>query len=83
MRIRTMAVVASGVVLALSATACGGSGAGGSTNAQTTSKIAGSGSGVGKTLTVWYMQDDLSDATQKAINDKFTELTGAQVKVEF
>lgn len=82
MRIRTMAVVASGVVLALSATACGGSGAGGSTNAQTTSKIAGSGSGVGKTLTVWYMQDDLSDATQKAINDKFTELTGAQVKVE-
>lgn len=82
MRIRTMAVLAAGVVLALTPAACASSGGGGSTDTQTTSKIAGPGSGAGKTLTVWYMQDDLSDATQKAINDKFTELTGAQVKVQ-
>jgi N,N'-diacetylchitobiose transport system substrate-binding protein len=82
MRIRTMAALAAGVALALTASACARSGDGGSTNTQPTSKIAGAGSGVGKTITVWYMQDDLSDAVQKAINDKFTALTGAQVKVE-
>ena len=46
------------------------------------SSAAGPGSGAGKTLTVWFMDGDLSDAVVKAIDDKFTAATGAQVKVE-
>lgn len=38
--------------------------------------------GTGKTLTVWAMTGDLSDATLTAINDEFTKQTGAKVKVE-
>ena len=89
MRIRTSAARAAGSVLvpliALGATACsssasGGSGAAGS-GAQPAA-VAGAGSGAGKTLTVWYMDGDLTDAAQKAIDDKFTAATGAKVKVE-
>ncbi|WP_194922429.1 extracellular solute-binding protein, partial [Catenulispora rubra] len=50
--------------------------------AASTSKIAGSGSGAGKTITVWYMDGDLSDAVQKAIGDKFTADTGAKVNIQ-
>ena len=38
--------------------------------------------GTGKTITVWVMQDDLTDATINAINDAFTKKTGASVNVE-
>ena len=36
----------------------------------------------GETLSVWVMQDDYSEATLAAINEKFTERTGAEVDVQ-
>ncbi|MEY9861150.1 N,N'-diacetylchitobiose transport system substrate-binding protein [Catenulispora sp. GAS73] len=88
MRIRISAAQAAGTVLvpllALGATACSSSASGGtsSTGGAQPAAVAGSGSGAGKTLTVWYMDGDLSTEAQKAIDDKFTAATGAQVKVE-
>lgn len=38
--------------------------------------------GEGKTLTVWVMDGDYTDATIKAINDQFTQATGAKVDVQ-
>ncbi len=38
--------------------------------------------GEGKTLTVWVMDGDYTDATIKAVNDQFTQATGAQVDVQ-
>ena len=81
---------AAGVAIAvvLGSAACGSSSSsessGGAPAAagQQTSKIAGAGSGTGKTLTVWYMQDDLTAPTVKAIGDAFTAATGAQVDVQ-
>ncbi|ACU76030.1 extracellular solute-binding protein family 1 [Catenulispora acidiphila DSM 44928] len=86
MRIRTSAALAVGSVLVLGATACSSaasksSGPAGSGSGTQPAAVAGAGSGAGKTLTVWYMDGDLSDAATKAINDKFTAATGAQVKV--
>ncbi|GAA1984408.1 extracellular solute-binding protein [Catenulispora subtropica] len=78
MRIRIPAGLAAGIVLALGATACSSSTSSGPTGTSTPA----SGGNAGKTLTVWYMDGDLSDAAVKAINDKFTALTGAQVKVQ-
>jgi N,N'-diacetylchitobiose transport system substrate-binding protein len=81
MRIRTSAGLAAGIALAFGAAACSS----GTTSAGGPGSTAGAGSpvsGVGKTLTVWYMDGDLSDAAVKAIDDKFTALTGAQVKVQ-
>jgi N,N'-diacetylchitobiose transport system substrate-binding protein len=72
--------------LALTATACSSGKSAtagtGSKNPDAVSKIAGPGSGAGKTLTVWYMDGDLSDAAVKKIDDAFTAATGAQVKVQ-
>ena len=85
MRIRTSAALAVGSVLVLGVAACSSAGSGSSGSAGSAAQpasIAGAGSGAGKTLTVWYMDGDLSDAATKAINDKFTASTGAQVKVE-
>jgi len=90
MRTRTSAARAAGSVLvpliALGATACSSSASGGSATtgggAAPAAAVAGAGSGAGKTLTVWYMDGDLSTDAQKAIGDKFTAATGAQVKVE-
>jgi len=89
MRIRISAAQAAGTVLvpllALGATACSSSTSGGgtsSTGGAQPAAVAGPGSGAGKTLTVWYMDGDLSTEAQKAIDDKFTAATGAQVKVE-
>lgn len=36
----------------------------------------------GETLTVWVMQDDYNDETLAAINEQFTERTGAEVDVQ-
>ncbi|QNS08044.1 extracellular solute-binding protein [Streptomyces xanthii] len=36
----------------------------------------------GKTLTVWVMDGDYSEATRKAMKDRFTRQTGADVKIE-
>ena len=89
MRVRISAVRAAGTVLvpllALGATACSSSASGGgssSAGGTQPAAVAGPGSGAGKTLTVWYMDGDLSAEAQKAIDDKFTAATGAQVKVE-
>ncbi|MBW8481319.1 extracellular solute-binding protein [Actinomadura parmotrematis] len=77
---RRMAVLAASVALACTATACG---SGGDDDGKAAAGgIAGPGSGTGKTITVWYMDGDLSDAAVKAIGDRFTKDTGAQVKVQ-
>ncbi len=72
---RIVAVGAVGVVAALALSACAGSTAGSPSS-------SGALDGKGKTLTVWAMTGDLSDATLKAINDEFTKETGAKVKVQ-
>ncbi|KHK98601.1 ABC transporter substrate-binding protein [Microbacterium mangrovi] len=78
---RIVAVGAVGVAAALALSACSGSGSGG-TGSTSSSGTIGKVDGKGKTLTVWSMSGDLSDATLKAINDEFTKETGATVKVE-
>ena len=89
MRIRTSAaraaVGALVPLIALGAAACSSSASGGPGAAgggAQPAAVAGAGSGVGKNLPVWYMAGDLSAEAQKAIDDKFTAATGAQVKVE-
>lgn len=76
---RIVAVAGVGIVAALALSACSSSGNGGSTSGSGT---IGKVDGKGKTLTVWAMTGDLSDATLKAINTEFTKETGAHVKVE-
>jgi N,N'-diacetylchitobiose transport system substrate-binding protein len=75
---RTPAVVAAAVALLVAG--CGNGGAGNDPAPAAT--IAGPGSGTGKTLTVWYMNGDLSDAAVAAINRQFTKETGATVRVQ-
>jgi N,N'-diacetylchitobiose transport system substrate-binding protein len=75
---RISAVLAAAATLVVAG--CG-SGDGG-TNAAPATSIAGPGSGTGKTLTVWYMNGDLSDAAVTAINQQFTKETGATVRVQ-
>jgi N,N'-diacetylchitobiose transport system substrate-binding protein len=72
---RIYAVGAIGLAAALALSACS-SGTGGS------SSSSGTPNGKGKTLTVWSMTGDLSAATLKAINTKFTKETGAKVNVQ-
>lgn len=72
---RIVAVGAVGVAAALALSACAGSSSGSPSS-------SGKLDGTGKTLTVWAMTGDLSDATIKAINDEFSKQTGAKVKVE-
>ncbi len=54
----------------------------GNAGTPTSASTIGGVDGTGKTLTVWTMSGDLSDATLKAINDEFTKETGAQVDLE-
>lgn len=58
--------------LAFGAAACGGS----------TSPAASSSSSKGATLTVWYMDGDLSTQDQAAIDAAFTQATGAKVNLQ-
>ncbi|WP_091970796.1 extracellular solute-binding protein [Propionibacterium cyclohexanicum] len=71
---RTVGVLAAALTLA----ACSS----GTSSSSTGNQISPSTDGQGKTLTVWNMTGDLTDATMKAINDEFTKQTGATVKVE-
>ncbi|WP_214106642.1 extracellular solute-binding protein [Acrocarpospora catenulata] len=81
MRIRIpLAAAAAGLTLAVTATACGGSDSSDTPSAAT--GIAGPGTGTGKTITVWYMEGDLTDDTVTGINTAFEKATGAKVKVE-
>ena len=75
---RTWTALAAGLVLACTVTACS-SGTGGSGKAVA---VAAPSSNKGRTLTVWYMDGDLSDKAVAAIDAAFTKATGAQVKVE-
>ncbi|MFT4083175.1 MAG: extracellular solute-binding protein [Nocardioides sp.] len=77
---RILTAGALGIAATLALTACGGGGsssAGGNGDAS-----GGSTDGAGKTLVVWNMTGDLTDATMKAIDDEFTKQTGAEVKVQ-
>jgi N,N'-diacetylchitobiose transport system substrate-binding protein len=67
---RYIATGAAATALALALTGCSGHGAG------------SAGGGDSKSLTVWLMQDTLTDASQKAVVDQFEAQTGATVKVE-
>ncbi|MER8047344.1 extracellular solute-binding protein [Streptomyces sp. NPDC094032] len=74
---RTAVALTCALAAPLALTACGkGAGADGAP------KAVPSGSGKGRTVTVWVMEGDYSDASLKAINDRFTQETGARVKVQ-
>ena len=75
-----MLIGAIGTVAALVLTACGGSTASSTDTAG--SQTIGTPAGAGKTITVWAMKGDLSDATLAAINAKFTKDTGAKVNLQ-
>jgi N,N'-diacetylchitobiose transport system substrate-binding protein len=75
---RSLAVLAAAATLAFGAAACSSSGGG----AAAGSSSAGPASFAGKTLTVWYMDGDLSSQTQAAINTAFEKATGAKVDVQ-
>jgi N,N'-diacetylchitobiose transport system substrate-binding protein len=78
---RHTAVAALGLTAALALTACssaGTAGGGSSDGPQTVPTTKGD----GETLTVWVMTGDYTDETIKAINDEFTEQTGAEVDVQ-
>jgi N,N'-diacetylchitobiose transport system substrate-binding protein len=70
---RTAACAALALALPLGAAACGGSAPAG--QGQSPAKNA--------TLTVWYMDGDLSSQDQAAIDAAFTRATGAKVDVHF
>jgi N,N'-diacetylchitobiose transport system substrate-binding protein len=68
--------LALGAALALAASAC-------SSPAKAVDPVAGSSSNsAGRTLTVWYMDGDLSSQAQAAVNAAFTKATGAKVTVQ-
>lgn len=79
-RIRNIAVTSAALAGALVLASCSGSGT--ASQSSESSESAGTVDGTGKTLTVWSMTGDLSDATLAAINAEFTKQTGAEVKVE-
>jgi N,N'-diacetylchitobiose transport system substrate-binding protein len=75
--VRALPLAAGLLALALAATACGSSAA--------PAADAGAGlstKGAGSTLTVWYMDGDLSTQDQNAIDAAFTAATGAKVDVQ-
>lgn len=67
-------------VAALALTACSGS-AGNTAQTSTDGKVPEV-DGAGKTITIWVMDGDYTDETLAAINDKFTETTGAEVNLQ-
>ncbi|WP_034263653.1 extracellular solute-binding protein [Actinospica robiniae] len=82
MRTRIAPALGVAVALALGAAGCSSSSAPAGAGSAPGVAIAGAGSGTGKTLTVWYMQDDLTSTTVDAIDSAFTAATGAKVKVQ-
>lgn len=72
-RTRSFGIAAVVLCAALVLAACGSSGS---------PTIASHGSGKGKTLTVWAMQDDYSTKVLDAINSRFTKETGARVNIQ-
>lgn len=74
-RRRSLIPLVLGAALALGAAGCGSSGGAAKSG-------SGSGSSAGRTLTVWYMDGDLSSQAQAAIDSAFEKATGAKVKVQ-
>ena len=77
---RSLARLALGAALALGAVALGATGCGSSSGGSGSGPAAAS--AAGRTLTVWYMDGDLSSQAQAAINTAFEKATGAKVKVQ-
>lgn len=73
---RSLAPLALGVALALGAAACS------SSSGTSAPAAAGPSSGAGRTLTVWYMDGDLSSQAQAAVNAAFEKATDAKVTVQ-
>ena len=72
---RALPLAAGLLALAFAATACGSSAAPAASAGVSTK-------GAGSTLTVWYMDGDLSTQDQNAIDAAFTAATGAKVDVQ-
>jgi N,N'-diacetylchitobiose transport system substrate-binding protein len=73
------AILCTATLMALSA--CGG-GSDSSSGDDGSPKTVPAARGEGKTLTVWIMDGDYTEATIKAFNDQFTAATGAKVDVQ-
>ena len=69
-RIRRIAVTSAALAGALVLASCSGSGTTSESSSGGGTQSGGAVDGAGKTLTVWSMTGDLSDATLKAINDE-------------
>ena len=76
---RILAIGAVGIAAALALSACSGNGSG--TSAASGNSLSNV-DGKGKTITVWAMNGDLTNATLDAINKEFTKETHAKVKVQ-
>ncbi|MFC9331822.1 extracellular solute-binding protein [Kitasatospora sp. NPDC057015] len=74
----TATVLALAVAVALSACSTSGT----ATSAATTPQAVATAKGEGKTLTLWVMDGDYSEPSLQAINDAFTQQTGAKVDVQ-
>jgi N,N'-diacetylchitobiose transport system substrate-binding protein len=77
-RIATVGALGLAAVLALSACSSGGTTSAGGGGVKAVPDVKGS----GKTLKVWVMTGDYTDATIAAINKEFTKKTGAKVDVQ-
>ncbi|WP_022889834.1 extracellular solute-binding protein [Agromyces italicus] len=77
---RAAAIATAGVAALLLAGCSTGTGTG--TTAALPDGIPDTVEADGDTLTVWVMQDDYNDETLAAINERFTERTGAEVDVQ-
>jgi N,N'-diacetylchitobiose transport system substrate-binding protein len=75
---RYTAAAALGAAAILTLSACGG-GSGSSAGGDGSPAAVPTAKGAGKTLTVWVMDGDYTDATLNAIDTRFTEATGAKV----
>ncbi|WP_305786983.1 extracellular solute-binding protein [Symbioplanes lichenis] len=78
MRRAVIALSTAALLTTLTACSSGGSGATGSGEPATVPTTRGE----GKTLTVWVMDGDYTEPTLKAVNDAFTQATGAQVDLQ-
>ncbi|WP_306210094.1 extracellular solute-binding protein [Actinoplanes sp. RD1] len=75
---RAAVVLTAAALLTLTACSSGGTDATGSGAPATVPATRGE----GKTLTVWVMDGDYTEPTLKAINDRFTQATGARVDLQ-
>ncbi|GAA2532299.1 ABC transporter substrate-binding protein [Winogradskya humida] len=78
---RYLAAAALSTAAILTLSACS-SGSGSTAGGGKSPTVVPSTRGEGKTLTVWVMDGDYTDATLSAINTKFTAATGAKVDVQ-